>query len=126
LARAIYRDADVYLLDDPLSAVDAHVGQHIFYECILGALAGKTRVLVTHHVHLLHLCDLIVVLDNGSVKASGTYKQLRTSGVDISAFVTQASEENVDMNELLAFTAHRTSFFPGRRQSTLLLPLLSR
>jgi ATP-binding cassette, subfamily C (CFTR/MRP), member 1 len=101
LARAIYRDADVYLLDDPLSAVDAHVGQHIFYECILGALAGKTRVLVTHHVHLLHLCDLIVVLDNGSVKASGTYKELRNSGVDISAFVTHASEEETaDMDKV--------------------------
>jgi ABC-type multidrug transport system fused ATPase/permease subunit len=101
LARAIYRDADVYLLDDPLSAVDAHVGQHIFHECILGALAGKTRVLVTHQVHLLHLCDLIVVLDHGSVKAFGTYNELRTSGVDISAFVTHASEEEIaDMSKL--------------------------
>ena len=101
MARAIYRDADVYLLDDPLSAVDAHVGQHIFHECILGALAGKTRVLVTHQVHLLHLCDLIVVLDHGSVKAFGTYNELRTSGVDISAFVTHASEEEIaDMSKL--------------------------
>jgi ABC-type multidrug transport system fused ATPase/permease subunit len=101
LARAIYRDADVYLLDDPLSAVDAHVGQHIFHECILGALAGKTRVLVTHQVHLLHLCDLIVVLDHGSVKAFGTYNELRTSGVDISAFVTHASEKEIaDMSKL--------------------------
>lgn len=111
LARAIYRDADVYLLDDPLSAVDAHVGQHIFHECILGALAGKTRVLVTHQVHLLHLCDLIVVLDHGSVKAFGTYNELRTSGVDISAFVTHASEEEMaDMNKLsLTAEPHVTS-----------------
>ena len=105
MARAIYRDADVYLLDDPLSAVDAHVGQHIFHECILGALAGKTRVLVTHQVHLLHLCDLIVVLDHGSVKAFGTYNELRTSGVDISAFVTHASEEEIAEMNTLSLTA---------------------
>lgn len=105
MARAIYRDADVYLLDDPLSAVDAHVGQHIFHECILGALAGKTRVLVTHQVHLLHLCDLIVVLDHGSVKAFGTYNELRTSGVDISAFVTHATEEEIADMDKMALTA---------------------
>jgi ABC-type multidrug transport system fused ATPase/permease subunit len=115
LARAIYRDADVYLLDDPLSAVDAHVGQHIFHECILGALAGKTRVLVTHQVHLLHLCDLIVVLDHGSVKAFGTYNELRTSGVDISAFVTHASEEEMaNINKL--------SLTPGLRGSKDVIP----
>ena len=115
MARAIYRDADVYLLDDPLSAVDAHVGQHIFHECILGALAGKTRVLVTHQVHLLHLCDLIVVLDHGSVKAFGTYNELRMSGVDISAFVTHASEEEIaDMNNatLIAAPIHDSDVIP--------------
>jgi len=87
LARAIYRDADVYLLDDPLSAVDAHVGQHIFTECILGALKDKTRVLVTHQVHLLHMCDLVLVLEDGKVKAFGTFEELQQSGIDIEAFV---------------------------------------
>jgi ABC-type multidrug transport system fused ATPase/permease subunit len=52
LARAVYSRADVYLLDDPLSAVDVHVGRHIFEACICGELAGKTRLLVTHQVQV--------------------------------------------------------------------------
>ena len=50
LARAVYHNADILVLDDVLSAVDPHVGKHIFEKCILGALAGKTRVLVTHQL----------------------------------------------------------------------------
>ena len=93
LARAVYWDADVYLLDDPLSAVDAHVGQHIFEECILKELAGKTRILVTHHVHLLPRCDMVLVLDDGKIKALGSYLELRYSGVDIDAYVPSHNEE---------------------------------
>lgn len=70
-ARAIYCNADVYLLDDPLSAVDAHVGQFLFHEGIRNSLRGKTRVLVTHQVHLLPYFDKIIVMDNGQIKAFG-------------------------------------------------------
>lgn len=66
LARACYRDADIYLLDDPLSAVDAHVGRHLFDECIgpHGRLAqlNATRILVTHQVHFLKEADWIIVM----------------------------------------------------------------
>lgn len=66
LARAVYRDAEVYLLDDPLSAVDAHVGKHLFKECIgpKGRLARRhvTRILVTHQVHFLKEADWVIVL----------------------------------------------------------------
>lgn len=66
MARAAYREADIYLLDDPLSAVDAHVGRHLFNECIgpKGRLArrGATRILVTHQVHFLKDADWVVVL----------------------------------------------------------------
>ncbi len=66
LARAVYNNADIYLLDDPLSAVDAHVGEHIFHQCIHGqVLAGKTRLLVTHHLHVLPQCDLSPVKPTG-------------------------------------------------------------
>jgi ABC-type transport system involved in cytochrome bd biosynthesis fused ATPase/permease subunit len=65
LARAVYSDHDIYLLDDPLSAVDSHVGKHIFKECITGSLAKKTRILVTHQLQYLPFMDQIIVMDKG-------------------------------------------------------------
>lgn len=68
LARACYREADIYLLDDPLSAVDAHVGTHIFDKCIgpNGSLAMRrsTRILITHQVHFLKEADWLIVMKN--------------------------------------------------------------
>lgn len=64
LARAVYRQADVYLFDDPLSAVDARVSKHLFEKCIRGYLNGKTRILATHQLHFLKDCDLILILNN--------------------------------------------------------------
>lgn len=92
LARAVYRDADIYVLDDPLAAVDAHVGQLIFQECIQGALSGKTRLLVTHQLHLLTECDRIIIFDEGRIKACGSYAELSKSGIDIAAFIPSASD----------------------------------
>lgn len=72
MARSVYREADVYLLDDPLSAVDAHVGRHLFDEVIgpSGRLARRraTRILVTHQVHFLKEADWVVVLNDVSMK----------------------------------------------------------
>uniref|UniRef100_A0A6Q2ZAR5 ABC-type glutathione-S-conjugate transporter n=1 Tax=Esox lucius TaxID=8010 RepID=A0A6Q2ZAR5_ESOLU len=78
LARAVYRKADIYLLDDPLSAVDAHVGQHIFDKVIgpKGVLRDKTRVLVTHGMSFLPQADLILVLVEGEITESGSYQEL--------------------------------------------------
>jgi len=87
LARAIYRDTDIYLLDDPLSAVDAHVGQHLFFECIKKCLHGKTIILVTHHVHLLQHCDKVLIIDCGEIKAFGTYESITNSGIDLTKFI---------------------------------------
>lgn len=64
LARAIYREADIYLLDDPLSAVDIHVSKHLYDLCINGYLYNKTRILVTHQVHHLKDADHILILNN--------------------------------------------------------------
>lgn len=64
LARAVYAKADIYLLDDPLSAVDTHVGKHLFEECIKKYLHGKTRVLVTHQLQFLKQADLIIIMNN--------------------------------------------------------------
>jgi len=62
LARAVYYDSDIILMDDPLSAVDAHVSRDLFDHCITGALAGKTRILVTHQLHVLPRVDYIIVM----------------------------------------------------------------
>ena len=63
LARCLYVDADIYLLDDPLSAVDTHVGAHIFQKAIKGFLHGKIRILVTHHLQHLKGSDQILLLN---------------------------------------------------------------
>ncbi|XP_076634046.1 putative multidrug resistance-associated protein lethal(2)03659 [Colletes latitarsis] len=82
LARAVYSETDMYLLDDPLSAVDAHVGKHMFEECIDKYLRGKTRILVTHQLQYLRNVDRIIVLKDGAIQAEGSYDELATMGVD--------------------------------------------
>lgn len=64
--RSVYRNADIYLLDDPLSAVDTHVGKQLFNECIKSYLRDKTRILVTHQIQHLRNCDYIIMLNNVS------------------------------------------------------------
>ena len=86
LARACYADADVYLLDDPLSAVDAHVGRHLFDSCMCNLLAGKTRILVTHQLHYLAAADLIAVVKGGGITDIGSYDELVARGVDFHEF----------------------------------------
>ncbi|KAF9100550.1 hypothetical protein BGX29_006497 [Mortierella sp. GBA35] len=78
LARAAYQDADIYLLDDPLSAVDAHVDQHLWQNLLgpKGLLKDKTRILVTHGIHHLNEVDQIVVMKDGSISETGEYREL--------------------------------------------------
>nr|6NLO_A Chain A, Multidrug resistance-associated protein 6 [Homo sapiens] len=78
LARAVYRKAAVYLLDDPLAALDAHVGQHVFNQVIGpgGLLQGTTRILVTAALHILPQADWIIVLANGAIAEMGSYQEL--------------------------------------------------
>nr|XP_045368943.1 ATP-binding cassette sub-family C member 12 isoform X1 [Camelus bactrianus] len=76
LARAVYSNHEIYLLDDPLSAVDAHVGKHVFEECIKKALRGKTVVLVTHQLQFLESCDEVILLEDGGICEKGTHKEL--------------------------------------------------
>ncbi|KHJ86326.1 ABC transporter, ATP-binding protein [Oesophagostomum dentatum] len=79
LARAAYSHADIVLLDDPLSAVDSHVGKHIFEHVIstgTGLLSNTTRILVTHGLHYLKYCDKVVVMLDGKISEMGTYQEL--------------------------------------------------
>ncbi|KAJ3114820.1 Multidrug resistance-associated protein 5 [Phlyctochytrium bullatum] len=80
LARAVYQDAEVYLLDDPLAALDASVGREVWDECVVGALKGKTRVLVTHQLYYVEKADRVVVMEGGKVVEFGKYKSLIAKG----------------------------------------------
>ncbi|EJU01834.1 hypothetical protein DACRYDRAFT_22209 [Dacryopinax primogenitus] len=81
LARATYSDADIVLLDDPLSAVDAHVANHILDNCLLrGPLANKTRILVTHALYVLPHVDHILHVEEGRITESGTHEELLSNG----------------------------------------------
>ncbi|XP_032311198.1 multidrug resistance-associated protein 1 isoform X23 [Drosophila ananassae] len=106
LARAVYSDADLYLLDDPLSAVDAHVGKHIFEEVIgpKGMLARKSRVLVTHGVTFLPQVDSIYVMKAGEISESGTFDQLVKNKGAFADFIIQhlqdGNEEEEELNQI--------------------------
>ncbi|KAK4799126.1 hypothetical protein SAY86_024491 [Trapa natans] len=92
LARALYQDADIYLLDDPFSAVDAHTGSDLFKEYIMSALAMKTVIYVTHQVEFLPAADLILVLKEGRIIQAGKYDELLQAGTDFETLVSAHHE----------------------------------
>lgn len=101
IARAIYFNADIVLMDDPLSAVDAHVGRHIMDSAICGLLANKCRILATHQLHVLHRCDRIIWLDGGAIKAQGSYQDLVSQNKEFVELMTltSAKEETVENDD---------------------------
>ncbi|KAF5283712.1 hypothetical protein FQR65_LT13747 [Abscondita terminalis] len=96
LARAVYKEADIYLLDDPLSAVDTHVGKELFEKCIKGYLRDKTIILITHQLQYLKDVDHIIILENGIMKAEGTYQKLQDSGLDFAKLLQRDSAAEVE------------------------------
>ncbi|XP_032352663.1 multidrug resistance-associated protein 4 isoform X1 [Camelus ferus] len=93
LARAVYQDADIYLLDDPLSAVDAEVSRHLFELCICQALHGKITILVTHQLQYLKAASQILILKDGEMVQKGTYTEFLKSGVDFGSILKKENEE---------------------------------
>ncbi|ULT79399.1 hypothetical protein L5515_016086 [Caenorhabditis briggsae] len=92
LARAVYQNSEIVLLDDPLSAVDSHVGKHIFENVIssaTGCLATKTRILVTHGLTYLKHCDKVIVLKDGTISEMGTYQELMNSNGAFAEFLEE-------------------------------------
>ncbi|XP_018439514.1 ABC transporter C family member 6 isoform X2 [Raphanus sativus] len=87
IARALYQNADIYLFDDPFSAVDAHTGSHLFKEVILGILKDKTVLYVTHQVEFLPEADLILVMKDGKITQAGKYNEILDSGTDFMELV---------------------------------------
>ncbi|XP_025156981.1 multidrug resistance-associated protein 4-like isoform X2 [Harpegnathos saltator] len=97
LARALYRQSDIYLLDDPLSAVDAHVSKHLFHNCIKRYLAGRTTILTTHQLQYIKEADGIILLEQGKIKYFSHYQDLLTYQSDFDVLL---SEENEKSDEL--------------------------
>nr|CAB3470682.1 unnamed protein product [Digitaria exilis] len=129
LARAVYNDADVYLLDDPFSAVDAHTAAVLFYDCVMTALAEKTVVLVTHQVEFLTETNRILVMEGGQVSQQGKYSELLESGTafeklvsahqsSITALDTSASQQNQDQGQLVPDENIVPSALQATRQSS--------
>ncbi|KAG0217774.1 Multidrug resistance-associated protein 1 [Mortierella sp. NVP41] len=98
LARAVYHNSDIILMDDPLSAVDQNVGKHIFDQCIRGYLAGRTVIIVTHQLQYLHRCDKVVMLQSGKIAYQGTYPELMANEPTFNTLINThvSSEEDED------------------------------
>lgn len=97
LARALYAFADIYLMDDVLSALDAEVGKFVFENLICGDLKDKTRILVTHATYLLHRCDEVLVMKDGTIQAHGKFKDIKTHP----AFIEYSTHEKKNTEEIL-------------------------
>jgi len=131
LARALYQEADIYLLDDPLSAVDSRVSRHIFDKCIKKYLNGSLRILVTHQLQYLPQADHVIVMDKvfienqcyhhtnlslltlnnilwiqGGILDQGTYTELVERGVDFVKLIS--SESEVDLYRKASITKRET------------------
>ncbi|OIW20436.1 hypothetical protein TanjilG_11135 [Lupinus angustifolius] len=116
IARALYQDADMYLFDDPFSAVDAHTGSHLFKECLLGLLKTKTVIYITHQVEFLPDADLILVMRDGRITQTGKYNAILKSGTDFmelvgahkAALSSITSLERRPTSKTLSFTVEET------------------
>ncbi|KAM5585065.1 hypothetical protein ABKV19_004453 [Rosa sericea] len=92
IARALYQDADIYLFDDPFSAVDAHTGSHLFKECLMALLSSKTVIYVTHQVEFLPAADIILVMKDGRITQAGKFNDIINSGTDFKDLVGAHNE----------------------------------
>lgn len=93
IARAIYFNSDIVLMDDPLSAVDAHVGRHIFDHAICGLLKDKSRILATHQLHVLSRCDRIIWMQEGHIETIDTFANLMNNNKAFEKMMASTSQE---------------------------------
>lgn len=101
------QDKDIYLLDDPLAAVDTDVANHLMQKCIVELLRGKTRILCTHRVEFVDKADVVVLMDNGTIVRTGQEKKTRR------ACVCSCSRPRRDLNLLLCFMNRDASRNPS-------------
>ncbi|GAU27416.1 hypothetical protein TSUD_356520 [Trifolium subterraneum] len=99
LARAVYNDADIYLLDDPLSAVDAHTASILFNDCVMTSLSEKTVIIVTHQLEFLSEVDNILVMEGGKVIQSGSFENLLIAGTAFELLVSARKDTITELNQ---------------------------
>ncbi|KAH8351932.1 hypothetical protein KR084_000656, partial [Drosophila pseudotakahashii] len=114
LARAVYRKASIYLLDDPLSAVDSNVARHLFEHCMRGYLRDRIVILATHQLQFLQQADQIVIMDKGQISAMGTYEELLKSGAYFGSILDNPENHEETTEELI-----RTPGFTDERRSSV-------
>ena len=122
LARAVYHEADYYLLDDPLSAVDPKIGNHIFDKCLKEYLRGKTIVLVTHQLQFLKKADKIALFKDGRVIAFGSYSELKTSSEEFIHFLDSKRREEEERKESLTKQKSFSVKAPDQETKPLVIP----
>ncbi|XP_049883671.1 probable multidrug resistance-associated protein lethal(2)03659 [Pectinophora gossypiella] len=109
LARCVYQHADVYLLDDPLAAVDAKVAQAIYEECIRGFLRDKATVLVTHHVQYARHADAVCVMRGGKIVAQGTYSELKSGAVEFNKLVEMGERDHEEKQKKTSYETQEST-----------------
>jgi ABC-type multidrug transport system fused ATPase/permease subunit len=95
IARGVYSEADIYLIDDALSALDAYVGKKVMDKVFKEKLAGKTRIMVTHYLHLLEEVDKVILIDKGEIKAFGTFEEVRETPY-FKDFASSTGKKNIE------------------------------
>ncbi|XP_062074489.1 ABC transporter C family member 10-like [Humulus lupulus] len=110
LARALYQDADIYLLDDPFSAVDAHTATNLFNEYVMGALSRKIVLLVTHQVDFLPAFNSILLMSGGKILKAAPYEQLLVSSKEFQHLV------NAHSSTTKLFARPVEDFFPRKNK----------
>lgn len=115
IARAAYHDDDIVILDDCLSALDAHVGDKVFRQVVCGVLRNKTRIMTTHALHILPSMDMIITLEDGRIAEQGTYDELMQRKGAFAAFVDEFGQKGrqVDDEQKVEEEAEVLNDLPG-------------
>ncbi|KAK7322538.1 hypothetical protein VNO77_25923 [Canavalia gladiata] len=123
LARAVYSDSDVYIFDDPLSALDAHIAQEVFRKCLKEGLREKTRVLVTNQLHFLPQVDKIILVSEGMIKEQGTFEELSKSGILFQKLMENAGKMEQQADDKEDTNSHdKTNDLPLKNEAIVELP----
>eukprot|EP01132_Coremiostelium_polycephalum_P001119 gene1119-1424_t len=120
LARALYTNADCFIMDEVLSAVDSEVAKHLFDHCIQGMMKDKTRILITHQLQFVPSADHIVVVEDG-VLTQGTYEELKEKGIDFESIMKTKQLNEEDSNTITQSSA-QTSDNPMKKSNQQIIP----